>query len=55
MLLHCYHNSPRNLASEMFVAGKISRAHLKKGAKKAMLVLPVYLERYLELKISGKC
>jgi len=46
-------NSPRNLASEMFVAGKISRAHLKKGTKKAMLVLPAYLESYLGLKYLG--
>ena len=37
----------------MFVAGKISRAHLKKGAKKAMLVLPAYLESYLGLKYLG--
>jgi len=43
------------LASEMFVTGKISRAHQKKGAKKAKLLLQVYLENYLKTKISGKC
>jgi len=37
----------------MFVAGKISRAHLKKGAKKAMLFLRVYLENYLKAKYPG--
>jgi len=39
----------------MFVAGKISRAHLKKGAKKAMPPLQAYIENYLETKISQKC
>ncbi len=37
----------------MFVAGKISRAAPEKGAKKAMLVLPAYLEIYLGLKYLG--